>query len=529
MSFALCLSFYLTLNALLAVGFLTLAGVSRLFRRSAHEELKLHYAMLTLIFVFSLSPFLFSSGNIFSPPVKIWSASSMQTFNLEYTPTAREGILKIPLQTEGIRVNYASLVMGLWAGTLFLLALYFISRDVLSLVRLRRQAVLIRQIGRVQISVHDEIEVPFSFWLPAQAHVVLPSRMLAGQRHCQMAVAHELQHHRQGDTRWVFVLWAVKWFCFLNPFIYLWIYKISEVQELACDETLVDLKKVESQAYASCLVEVAETALLQKRHPIGAMGMAFLAERNLLKRRISKMLYEPANRIKRKVTVGLGVLVATVLGFTASAAKDLVQDRRVSMAQAQTMATNLKGSSGFPVAVNDRVLRQLNRYVGTPEGREFMKASLKRMETYRSLVEENLRKYSMPMELLAVPIVESGYQNLPQKPGHRVKSAGLWQFIPSTARIFGLTVTAEKDERLDVARETDAAMRYLKANRLRFDSWLLSLLAYNMGEEAVQKGIEATGSRDVWELIRAGHEGDQNYLAKVMAAILIMKNPEILD
>jgi hypothetical protein len=56
-----------------------------------------------------------------------------------------------------------------------------------------------------------------------------------------------------------------------------------------------------------------------------------------------------------------------------------------------------------------------------------------------------------------------------------------------------------------------------------------SSLSYNYGEGNVQRAIEATGSRDAWNLIGQGYEGDKDYLAKLMDAILIMKNPESLD
>ncbi len=105
----------------------------------------------------------------------------------------------------------------------------------------------------------------------------------------------------------------------------------------------------------------------------------------------------------------------------------------------------------------------------------------------------------------------------------------MWQFIPSTARNFGLKVDAQVDERLDIERETDAAMRLLLANKARFNSWELSLLAYNVGENKVQDAINRTGSRDVWTLIDAGVENDTADVAKVMAAILIMKNPGFVN
>jgi hypothetical protein len=71
--------------------------------------------------------------------------------------------------------------------------------------------------------------------------------------------------------------------------------------------------------------------------------------------------------------------------------------------------------------------------------------------------------------------------------------------------------------------------QHLSANELRFQDWQLAILAYNAGERQVQKGIDATGSRDAWKLIAAGYDGDQNYLAQVMATIIIEKNPSILD
>jgi len=102
-------------------------------------------------------------------------------------------------------------------------------------------------------------------------------------------------------------------------------------------------------------------------------------------------------------------------------------------------------------------------------------------------------------------------------------------FIKSTARNYGLQVDDQVDERLNVDLLTDAAMRYLQSNYLRFKDWHLSALSYNIGENAVQEAIRRSGSKDAWVLIRNGYENDRNYLPKLMAAILIMKNPESLN
>ena len=231
-----------------------------------------------------------------------------------------------------------------------------------------------------------------------------------------------------------------------------------------------------------------------------------------------------------KAMTAIGFLLMTAMGATAFASKGLIQDRRVTLTQAQAMATKAESDSGFPIVVNELVLKQLNRYMGTPEGREFMRNSLERMQNYKTGIAEILKKYGVPEEILAVPLIESGYKNMTEQDSNTpAKAAGLWQFIPSTARVFEMTVDDQRDDRLDVPVETDAAARYLQSNRLRFNDWQLSVLAYNMGEKAVQQAIDATGSRDVWYLIRHGYEGDRDYLAKLMAAILIMKNPETLN
>ena len=148
------------------------------------------------------------------------------------------------------------------------------------------------------------------------------------------------------------------------------------------------------------------------------------------------------------------------------------------------------------------------------------------MKGYQKMLDAKLAQYQMPEELLAIGIVESGYQNLPQTGS--MTSAGVWMFIASTARTYGLRVDATIDERLNVEMETDAAMRYLAANHLRFQDWQLAIQAYNSGENAVQAAIEKQGGRDVWTLLKGGLATDPDYLAKVMAVVLILKNPDVL-
>lgn len=345
-----------------------------------------------------------------------------------------------------------------------------------------------------------------------------------------MALAHELQHHRQRDTHWAYAILLVRAVCFFNPFVHLWNRWLGEIQEFACDEALAGRRGFNSQVYARCLIEVAETAWVQAEVPEGATGMILLSRGQLLNRRIRVMFKDKQTSSAWTGAVSFALIAALMTG-TALAAKNLVQDRRVTLAQAKEWAAKSapKGAE-FPIVINEEVLKYLNHFVGTVEGRERMRTSLRRMQPYRVLVEAKIAEYNVPPELMAIPIIESGYQNLEDR-NVEGWGAGLWMFIESTARAYGLSVSAQRDERLDEAKETDAAMRYIVANHARFSDWRLAVLAYNAGENALQKAIFATGSRDPWVLVRSRSlsEEARNYLPKLMAAIVIMRNPSTVE
>jgi soluble lytic murein transglycosylase-like protein len=100
-------------------------------------------------------------------------------------------------------------------------------------------------------------------------------------------------------------------------------------------------------------------------------------------------------------------------------------------------------------------------------------------------------------------------------------------FIPPTARYYGLQVSPDRDERLNVVAETRAAMRMFTDLRGRFGNWPLALMAYNAGAANVEGGIDATGSRDAWALGEAGFGNGPDYVSRVTAAALILANPDL--
>lgn len=114
----------------------------------------------------------------------------------------------------------------------------------------------------------------------------------------------------------------------------------------------------------------------------------------------------------------------------------------------------------------------------------------------RILVEEGL-----PVELLGVAKVESNLNPFAVSPKG---AAGLWQFMPATARRYGLRVDSYQDDRFDVNKSTQAAGRYLRDLYTQFGNWPLALAAYNAGEDAVQRAIDHASNRNFNSIDRAG-------------------------
>ncbi len=496
-----------------------------LLRIKCSSELKLNYLFLCVCLIL---PFLsFSQSEIFQfrPVVKIESAQSMKDFDSSWQ---RGGGSSVSLLSQSLPTVQIEEVFSLAVGFVListLLGLGKILIDVTKLVSLIGNSYPIRKIGSVRISASDQVLVPFSARV-LSSWVLIPVELISQREAFKVSVLHELQHHRQRDTTFIYLLLFVRAFLLLNPVMWIWSKSISEVQEMACDENLIVHGKINREAYAGRLIEIAETAIGQEGRLVCAAGLGFLNDRQTLSRRIETMFQKEKSR--RRVTKLLGATVLLVMTGTAFAARELVLDRRVTMIEAQKMAEIAKRGSEFPIVVNDLVLGQLNRFLGTEEGRHFIKASMERMKVYQPMIEAKLVQYNAPKELMAIALVESGYKNLPQSP-NKSWGAGLWMFIESTAKRYGMRVDSVVDERLNPEVETDAAMRYLTSNNLWFSDWLLAIQAYNTGENTVQKAIDSSGTKDVWTLIRAGLPTDKDYLARVMAVVLILKNPEILN
>lgn len=531
MSLTLCSLRYLESNLLLAVWFLLMLGIQGLGETSRglrHRHLLkvarlIMLTALSLPFIYFLLPkpsFLIASAQIWAGPTMKHAAAGLSP--ADTIMTVGSSALAIA-RLNGPVVLFSSVLVAI--GLVVWLSRYGIA--AYNLLRFHRRSYRIRKYSRVEVRVSDHITIPFSIWIPFRSYVYLPSFLVGTRSEFMIALRHELQHHRQSDTRWAHVLEAFRCLFFVNPFSHLLLRSISRIQEFACDEALVDQKNVSPQAYGGCLLKVAITA--RDSHPMlaGTTCMAVRTSGTFLKRRIKLMLSKQKRYLNWPFSVFIGIMTFLFMVTVAWASQGLVQDRRVTLKDAENLA-QVAGQGGFPITINEEVVRELNRFVGTPDGREFIKNALLRMENYRSLVTRKIDEYNLPRELMALPIVESGYQNLPQSP-RPMHSAGVWQFTPQTARNYGMRVDVKVDERLNVERATDAACRYLGALNLRFQNWELAILAYNAGEHKVQAGKNHTGSANAWAIINAGYGGDSGYLPRMIAAILIMNSPSIVE
>ena len=175
------------------------------------------------------------------------------------------------------------------------------------------------------------------------------------------------------------------------------------------------------------------------------------------------------------------------------------------------------------VPYNEVVRRYIQRYV-KHSPRQL--ASLQRKaEYYFPLFEDILGKHDLPYELCYLAVVESALN--PQAHSH-MGAAGLWQFMPSTGKIYGLEVNSLVDERMDPLRSTEAACRFLKSLHGIFNDWNLAIAAYNCGPGNVNKAIHrAGGKRDFWSIYPFLPSETRAYLPLFIAAAYAMNYADV--
>jgi len=176
----------------------------------------------------------------------------------------------------------------------------------------------------------------------------------------------------------------------------------------------------------------------------------------------------------------------------------------------------------FPIDLNDKVLTWVSLFTTTKRG--FMENALGRASVYMPLIRQVFAEEGVPQDLAYLAVIESGFRNEAKS---RAKAVGMWQFIRSTGRIYGLTGNAWIEERRDPVKSARAAARYLKRLYEISGDWYLAASGYNAGPLTLERAIQNLGTRNFWDLARSRwlRTETKNYVPELCAAILVGRNP----
>ncbi|HQR50209.1 MAG TPA: LysM peptidoglycan-binding domain-containing protein [Methylophilaceae bacterium] len=206
----------------------------------------------------------------------------------------------------------------------------------------------------------------------------------------------------------------------------------------------------------------------------------------------------------------------------------LVQDSGENGAAAPTQANSndlwqrIKGGYAMPELRSPFTATHESWYAARPD---YVRRMVGRSQKYLYHIVEEVQKRGMPTEIALLPMVESAFN--PQA-NSTSRASGIWQFIPSTGKHFGLKQDWWVDNRRDVMAATDAALDYLQKLHVMFGSWDLALAAYNAGEGTVMRAIERNRKQGLptdYQSLSLPAE-TKNYVPKLQAVKNIVTNPE---
>lgn len=178
----------------------------------------------------------------------------------------------------------------------------------------------------------------------------------------------------------------------------------------------------------------------------------------------------------------------------------------------------------LPIELNGRVLTAVN-YFQNGRGRNTMNVGLERVGQYRGMMERILQEEGVPLDLVFLAQAESAF--LPRAIS-RAKARGMWQFISSRGKEYGLRQTWWIDERSDPEKSTRAAAQHLSDLYEEFGDWYLAMAAYNAGPNRILKALKKTGGKTFWDLAdkKALPKETINYVPTILAMAIIGRNPD---
>jgi membrane-bound lytic murein transglycosylase D len=176
----------------------------------------------------------------------------------------------------------------------------------------------------------------------------------------------------------------------------------------------------------------------------------------------------------------------------------------------------------FTFTLNPLIQQYINYYQS--RGRSTMENGLRRSGQYMRLARKIFAEEGVPLDVTWLGQVESAWK---PKAVSWASASGLWQFIPSTGRMYGLRQNAFIDERNSYEQATRASARHLKDLSKRYNgNWELAMAAYNTGAGNIDRAISRAGTANFWMIYPYIAQETRNYVPNILAVILIAKNPE---
>jgi membrane-bound lytic murein transglycosylase D len=178
--------------------------------------------------------------------------------------------------------------------------------------------------------------------------------------------------------------------------------------------------------------------------------------------------------------------------------------------------------SDLPLVMTDQVAGYINYF--STRGRGTLEHALARSGRYEDMIRRTLREAGVPQELIYLAQAESGFHPLAVS---RAGARGMWQFMGSRAKGYGLERSWWVDDRQDPEKATRAAAHHLKDLYNEFGDWYLAMAAYNSGPGTVQSAVKRTGYADFWELYNRNvlPKETRNYVPIIVAVTIMAKNP----
>ncbi|GAB6071721.1 hypothetical protein JCM14244_00980 [Venenivibrio stagnispumantis] len=188
------------------------------------------------------------------------------------------------------------------------------------------------------------------------------------------------------------------------------------------------------------------------------------------------------------------LIITLILITTQIFAKDFIEEKEINTKVEEKISSlkELKELESFlnEVEFKDKELKKWQEYYNT-RGKKEVEISLERGKSYIPFIKAIFEKEGIPQEFMFLPIVESKFIMQAKSPKG---AAGIWQFMPQTARNYGLVVNKYIDERLDPIKSTIAAAKHLKSLYRIFSDWVLVIASYNSGENKIIRKVSLHGS-----------------------------------